>query len=132
MTRHVAWLNFIVSVWVLIAICAYGIGRNALSIPQLDEMYGPFSARAALAPAIVGGLELFFWLRIYRQPGTGGRIMAACMAVMLILFALLVPLLVGDLYGTDTDNGMLLIYLYIVLSHLAFAVLGRQRWHDRG
>ena len=122
MNRDLIWRNFAASVWVLIAVCAYEAAMNLLRASDIDAQYGPFAARVALWPFAVGGMELMLWYRPFRHREAGCRIMAGFVGIVLILFALLVPLIVGDLYDKAIRWPEWVLFLYAALSHLHFAL----------
>ena len=127
MKRDYLWLNFVVSVWLLILYSAVFFVVHLSSAPELNQQFGPFAARVALWPLAVGAVELLLWFRPYRYREAGCRIMSGFMGIVLILFALLVPLLVSDMYqGISFSSTKFVFYLYISVSHLVFATFGTE------
>ena len=93
----------------------------------LHQQFGTFAARVALWPIGVGSIELLTWLYIFRLRQDGSRIMAGTMGILLMLSALLVPILVSDLYdNTKLHWGEWLFFLYVSSSHLAYAFFGSE------
>lgn len=135
MKSEYIWINFVASVWLLIAYAAISFFANVHNASALDDAYGPFSVKVALWPAVVGGLELVFWFRPFRYRESGARVMAGFMGIMLLLQPVFVTLIVADLYGGSIGwLGYRTVYwpawwlcLYVALSHMAFAFFGRER-----
>ena len=120
------WLNFVASVWILILYCMLRVFVMFGQADELQAAYGPFSARVLLWPIAVLVIEGLLWFQVFRCRRDGARIMAAFMGIMLMLQPVLVTLLVTDLYDRPVDWLRWFVMLYVGLSHLAFAVLGRR------
>jgi hypothetical protein len=124
--RDVLWANFVISVWVLVAWCAYRTIKYSSAVERLQEAYGPFSMRVLLWPIAIGTMELLFWFFIFRERGNGTRLFAAFMGLVLLLRGIVVSLLTASLYDIALDPIRTFVYGYVAASHLAFAVFGRE------
>jgi len=125
--KEYLWTNFVASVWLLILYCGFLFLANMANATLLNQQFDPFAARVALWPIGVGSIELLCWLYVFRYRQDGSRIMAGTMGVLLMLSALLVPLLVSDLYdNADMHRGEWLFFLYVSISHLAYAFFGTE------
>lgn len=123
MKRYV-WPNFVFSVWLLIGYCVLLFVANVLNLPGLDERFGPFSARVALGPLAIGTIEALLWYRPFRYRESGWRIMAVFMTIVLLLYAVVVPLIVADLYdGYQVSRLGIAVLTYVAASHLLAAVM---------
>jgi hypothetical protein len=124
--RDLLWRNFVLSVWVLIAWCGWLAARFAAAPRAFDAAFGPFASRFFLWPFVIAFMEILLWVLVFRHRGAGTRVMAAFMALALLLRGLLVNLLSASLYAEPVDPCRLAVYSYVSLSHLAFAVWGRE------
>lgn len=117
------WRNFVVSVWVLIAWCAWQTGVHWFGFEKLREAYSPIAMRFALWPLAIGLMELMFWYAVFRHRRSGTRVLAAFMGLAVLVQAVLVPLINAGLYDHVSANPLrLALYGYVSLSHLAIAV----------
>lgn len=123
--RDLLWRNFVLSVWILIGWCAWLAMRYAAAASAFDTAFGPFASRFFLWPFVIGFIELLLWFVVFRHRGSGTRVMAAFVALLLLLRGLLVNLLSANPYDERVDPARLAVYSYVSLSHLAFAVWGR-------
>jgi hypothetical protein len=121
--------NFIVSVWLLMGYCVIQMITYLLHASEIIQAYFPFDSRIIAFPLVVGFMEYLFWLRFFRDRDRGSRLFAGFMGIMLFLKAVLVPLIVVNLYDwqLSTPGVMdLLFYLYVSTSHVGFAFFGRE------
>ena len=127
MKRDHIWLNFVISVWLLILYCGFLFILNMANAQEIYEKYRPFASRAVLWPLSIGIVELILWFRPHRYRESGSRIMAGFMGTVLILFTLLVPLLVSSINEEINPSLFnLIFFLYISGSHIAFAIFGSE------
>lgn len=125
--QDLLWRNFVISVWVLIGFCALNAIAMTGKVAWLHQAYGPFAGRVIMWPFAVGSIELLLWFRPFRHRESGARLMAGFMGVMLLLKPVFVALIVSDLYDREIDMLSWWIYLYVAISHLAFAFGGATR-----
>jgi len=121
------WRNFVVSVWLLIFYMVFRLGHHLLQYEDLQDVYGPFLGRVIGWPAAIGAMETMLWFKPFRDRQNGARIMAGFMGIALLLQSTLVTLLIADMYDFPVNWWNWGILLYVALSHIAFALFGRDR-----
>lgn len=119
------WINFVISVWALIAYCLFRSVYNLVIASALHDAYGPFSVRVALAPVVVGIMEGLLWFKPFRGRQSGARVMATFMGIVVSIFVFIL-LMIASLYGRDLDPLRIGLGVYVALSHLAFGIFGRE------
>lgn len=122
--RDLLWRNFVLSVWVLIVWCGWLAARYAVEPRAFDA--SPFASRFFLWPFVIALMEISLWALVFRHRGPGTRVMAAFMGLVLLLRGLLVNVLSASAQAEPVDPVRLAVYSYVSLSHLAFAVWGRE------
>lgn len=125
--RRAIWVNFVVSVWLLIATCVVEAIVMVTNWIEIDETWGPFAGRVVARPFIVAAMEVILWFMPYREGRQGARIMAAFMGIALLLTTNLTHLLIADLYDMAINWPRWWLYFYVAGSHIAFAIAGRGR-----
>jgi hypothetical protein len=130
--RDLLWRNFVLSVWILIAWCGWLAARYAAAPRAVDAAFGPFASRFFLWPFVIASMEILLWVLVFRHREAGTRVMAAFVALALLLRGLLVNLLSANLYPEPVDPLRLAVYSYVSVSHLAFAVWGRENEYRHG
>lgn len=124
--RRLVNTNFIVSVWFLIGYCVVFAGLLMGRTEWLQAMYGPFSARVMLWPLAIATIELVLWFVVFRDRRHGDRLMAGFVGLMLLLQPILVNLLVADLYDRPVNWFRWWFFVYVAVSHLAYAFTTRR------
>jgi hypothetical protein len=124
--RRALWINFAVSVWVLIGFSALQSAAFVMRRAEIMDSWGPFAGRVIAAPLVYLCIELLLWWRPFRERERGARLMAGFMGVMLLMKPVFTSLIVSDLYGYTMQWGEFSVFLYVSLSHLAFAVFGSE------
>lgn len=125
--REYLWPNFLLSVWLLIVYGLSSFIANMMNAEELSQEFGAFSARVALWPIGVAGIEFLVWLQVFRYRQSGSRILAGTIGILLALSALFVPIAVADLNDQYLVHwGFWVFFLYVSFSHMAYAIAGTE------
>jgi hypothetical protein len=121
--RTLLHYNFVVAVWLCIALWLAQAVGFATHLQALHAMYGPFMAKVGLAPLALAFAQLLFWFRFYRF---GGRIASLGAGIFGTVFVLivLVQLLRQTVSEGEAAGGSVALYLYFAASHFAYALSG--------
>lgn len=118
---------FVTSVWIFIGLCGY---KTVLHVLYAEQIIGGYPAgynfKVLLGPFTLLGLELFLWFKMFRFPTHPARMFAGVMGLYILLMLVFVNILIKDLYVRDINNIELLMYGYVGLGHIAYALFGKE------
>ena len=118
----VIWGNFVLAVWISILYSAYELLFLARHVSAVNEFYGPFAPRVIFFPIVLGGGQLFLWLRVYRDRDVRARVLAGFVAG----FFTLQLIIMGFQASVRLDIGAAhaALFAYLAISHALFAFRG--------
>ena len=99
---------------------------NLLQFNEIDQAYGPFTGKVVMGAFVVGFVEYLNWHNFFNGLRDGSRIFAGFIGIFIVLFGLLVPSIISDLYDKPLNENIWYFFLYIGLSHLLFAFFSKQ------
>ena len=120
-------VNFIVATWLITAYLVYwAISNFSIPYEQFRNQYGLFrSIRGYLGPAIFLSVHLFLWFFALRKNDPLSKVAAFFEAIVVLAFAVLIPLLRADTYEKELPTLFVYGGLYTSLSFMLYAIVYR-------
>ena len=76
-------------------------------------------------PLGIGAIELIFWYRPFRSRETGARLIAGLIGAGLLVQPVLLSPILADVLQAPVSWPVWCFFVYVALSHLAYALFGR-------
>ncbi len=121
-------LQFVASVWLLVALCAYRMIIHVNNAGEILTSYpGGYAMKVFIAPFFLLGFELFLWFRMFRPARHPARIFAGLIGGYIFLMVVLVNGLIAEVYDRTLPATLLWLYAISGTGHLYYAFFGRER-----
>lgn len=120
------FFNLALSAWLFVAENATQFAYYLRSFEILAATHPARIAAVWRAPFILAAVEVLLWVVVFSPRRPGARFVAALVGVLVMAHPVGTTLIIGHVNKEPVNTVLVVLYVYIGVSHLAWALLGQE------